>query len=474
MWGIQDYIFKTNGIDGQSIWCVGQPCNLDPEFDPYIPNTDSWVKWGPIDLSTATAAKASFWSFCQTQPYADYVRWGAWPADEFNMYEGNRFSGIHLDWNYGYVDFDSLAEGSVSLLGESSVYLVFHFYSNGDGQVDLGAFIDEVNIAWDDGYFDLQALSATLATLDSSSVYEAVIGDTLLFHLSWKAYGSDTTPMFDIACQFDGSPFYTERRNVDIGSSQQVWKHTYSTPWVVTEGNHTVSWMLDDSREIEESNETNNDTLLNFVSMVPNVPPWIQFLHPTWGDTANQEFLITWEDEDPDDNAIISLYWDDDNTGFDGQSIIGASYIEEDDTTDSFTWNVSSMAEGEVWVFAYMTDNQAEYWQYSDGPLIIDHDWMNLKENNQAAYIDEFILESIYPNPFNSSTKIRIGLPVGDYVSMRIYDSLGRLRTDLFEGKLSSGYHEVTWSPLNLPSGIYLVEIVGSDWQQRAKTLYLK
>ncbi len=473
-WGVQDYIYKFNGIDGHSIWCVGMPNTLDPEFDDYVPNTNSWAKWGPIDLSNASAARASFWYFCRTQAFSDYIRWGAYPANQFNMYEANRNSGYVLDWNYGYVDFDSLQEGTISLLGQSNVYLEFHFFSNGDQQVDLGAFIDEVNIAWDDGFFDFEALNASLADPDSTTIFEAVIGESVIFSLYWKAYGTGVTPMFDITCDFDGASFYTERRNIDIGNNQQVWVSTYSTPWVVTAGTHTVTWMLDASREIEEANENNNDTLLTFVSLAPNVPPWIQFLHPTWGDTANQEFLITWEDEDPDDNAIISLYWDDDSTGFDGQSIPGATYIEEDDTTDSFNWNLAGMAEGEVWVFAYMTDNEAEFWQYSEGPFIIDHNWVGFNSQHNLQNVADYILESIYPNPFNNSTKIRIGLPLSEMVTLRIFDSMGRLVAEPFRGMLSAGYHEIAWSPGALPSGLYLVELASPEVQKRAKVLYLK
>ncbi len=474
MWGVQDYIFKVNGLDNQSIWCVGQPNTLDPEFDDYIPNTNAWAKWGPIDLSSAVAAKASFWYYCESQPYSDYVRWGAYPTNAFNMNEARRVSGIMTEWMYGYVDFDSLEGGAVSLIGESNVYLLFHFYSNGDLETDLGAFIDEVNIAWDDGYYDFEALGISFALSDSSWAYEAVIGDTMLFKLDWKAYGSGVTPPFDITCYLDGSPLYTERRSVDIGGSQMVWEETYTDPWIVSSGTHTVGWYLDSSREIEESDETNNDTLLTFESQAPNVPPWIHFFHPNYGDTAATEFLITWEDEDPDDNAMISLYWDFDSLGFDGYPISGASWIEEDDTLDCFNFNVTPINEGEVWVFAYMTDNQVETWQYSDGPLIVDHDWNSVDEWDSGRYTDQFTLESIYPNPFNSGTKIRFGLPAAENVALKIYDSMGRICAEPFQGILSAGYHEISWTPGDLPSGLYIVEINGEGTQQRGKLLYLK
>ncbi len=473
-WGVQDYLFKVNGLDNQSLWCVGNPNNLDPEFDHYPPNTNCWVKWGPIDLSDAVAARASFWYYIDSQPYSDYVRWGAYPANAFNMYEMDRCSGLTPEWMYSYVDFDSLEGGTTSLLGEPNVYLVFQFYSNGDTEVGIGAFIDEVSIAWDDGYYDFEALGISFAQPDSSWTYEAVIGDTMLFKLDWKAYGSGVTPPFDITCYLDEAPLYTERRSVDIGGSQMVWDETYTDPWIVTSGTHTVGWYLDSSREIEESDETNNDTLITFESQAQNVPPWIHFFHPTYGDTAATEFLITWEDEDPDDNAMISLYWDLDSTGFDGYPISGASYILEDDLADSFMFDVSGINEGEVWVFAYMTDNQVETWQYSDGPLIVDYDWVNASPVKYPGFAEDFTLETVYPNPFNSSTKIRFGLPAAGTIALKIYDSMGRLCAEPFRGTLSAGYHDIAWSPGDLPSGLYFIELAGQEMKLRAKALYLK
>ena len=473
-WGITSYIFKYNGIDSQSLWCVGTPNTLAPELDPYPANTNAWVRWGPIDLSEAVKARASFWFYCQTEPVQDYVRWGAYPSSQWNMYESGRYSGETTEWLMETVDFDSLEGGTISLLGQNNVFLFFQFVSDYDSQVDMGAFIDEVNIAWEDGVFDLEAELAFLASLDSTQLMETFVGDSVRFALSWKAKGDGTTPMFDITCQLDGELFYSERRNAEIGSNQQIWVYTYTEPWVVEADTHTVFWMLDASREIDESSETNNDTSMTFVPLPTNSAPWLSFFHPTWGDTANQQFTITWEDGDPDDNAIITLYYDDDSTGNNGYVIPGAYNIPEDDPTNSFNWNVTGMPEGPFWVLGYITDTHNFSWVYSDGPLIIDHDWTGVRDDRFLTLPQEITLESVYPNPFNNSTKIRFGLPAGDQVQVKIFDSLGRLRSEAFKGWLSAGYHEITWSPGELPSGIYIVEIGAAGVTHRGKVVFLK
>jgi hypothetical protein len=473
VWGIQDYIFKINGIDGQSVWCVGLPPDLDPEFDDYTNNTESWMRWGPFDLTDAVAARASFWYYNQSQLGADYVRWGGYVGTAWQMYEAGRHSGELTEWHYGYVDFDSLEEGTVSLLGESNVYLLFNFHSN-YSETDIGAFIDEVNLAWDDGMFDLEAVSIDFAAPDSSLISQPIVGDTIRFQFDWIAYGSGTTPDFDIACYLDGSLFYTERRNAYIGSSQQIYATTYSDLWVVEPDSHNVVWKIDAGREIEESDEENNVAMLGFGGIPPNTPPWMQFITPVYGDTANTQFVIRWEDEDPDDNATIYLYYDDDSTGYDGQLIPGAYNIMEDDPADSFLWNVAGLPDGDYWVLGLIMDSESTLWYYSDGPLIVDHSWVGFNEALKPPLPADFTLDSVFPNPFNSSTTVRFSLPREEFVQLRVFDSMGRLQEELFSGRLSSGYHEVTWTPKALPSGVYLVEMSTPQIRQRAKALYLK
>lgn len=477
VWGIQDDVFQLNGFDTHSLWCVGLPPTLSPSNnDTYPPNTNSWAKWGPIDLSRAVAARAIFYYYCVSEPVQDYVRWGAWPSNAWNMYEAGRRSGNYPQWSTFTVNFDSLqyAGGDTSLLGDNSVWLVFHFFSDADNQVAIGAFIDELTIAWDDGTFDLQANAPGLAHLDSTPVVTTVIGDTIRFSLNWSAEGSGTTPDFDITCQLDGQPFYSERRNVDIGGSQMVALTTYSTPWVVTPDSHTVAWMLDASQEIVEAVETNNDTLLEFLPLTVNIPPTIEVTRPTWGDTAASQFVIHWVDDDPDNNASINLYWRFDTLAYNGTPIPGALGISEDDEADSFLWNVSSIPEGPIWVLAMISDGSPPVFDFSEGPLIVDHDWTYAVESPTPELPQEFALQSVYPNPFNSSTVLRLAVPRTTKARLQVFDLMGRLRDVPFEGLLQAGYHEISWSPRDLPSGVYLVEFNAAGLKLRAKAVYLK
>ncbi len=70
-----------------------------------------------------------------------------------------------------------------------------------------------------------------------------------------------------------------------------------------------------------------------------------------------------------------------------------------------------------------------------------------------------FVLHQNYPNPFNPTTMISYSLPIRSYVSIDIFDALGRHITTLVNEEKSAGNHEVQFNAKNLSSGIYFYRI---------------
>jgi hypothetical protein len=81
---------------------------------------------------------------------------------------------------------------------------------------------------------------------------------------------------------------------------------------------------------------------------------------------------ITWSDFDPDDDAKISLYYDTDNVGFNGDLIV--SNLSEDSAQDYFDWVWWNEIPdgGEVYIYANISDPRSYYLNYSPGPLLIE------------------------------------------------------------------------------------------------------
>jgi len=78
------------------------------------------------------------------------------------------------------------------------------------------------------------------------------------------------------------------------------------------------------------------------------------------------------------------------------------------------------------------------------------------------------------PNPFNPSTVLSYQLPVASHVNLRIYDTAGRLVTELVNGLRDAGVHQVTWDGSGLPSGLYFCRIEAGSFTHVIKMMLVK
>lgn len=66
-----------------------------------------------------------------------------------------------------------------------------------------------------------------------------------------------------------------------------------------------------------------------------------------------------------------------------------------------------------------------------------------------------FNLKQNYPNPFNPATTISFELPSTSFVSLKVFDRLGREVTTLISEELSAANYAHKWNAESLPSGVY-------------------
>lgn len=78
-----------------------------------------------------------------------------------------------------------------------------------------------------------------------------------------------------------------------------------------------------------------------------------------------------------------------------------------------------------------------------------------------------FAISQNYPNPFNPNTVINYQIPNSSYVSIKVYDQIGREVYDLFEGEQNAGFYRITLDGTNLASGIYYYRITAYSGSNR-------
>lgn len=78
---------------------------------------------------------------------------------------------------------------------------------------------------------------------------------------------------------------------------------------------------------------------------------------------------------------------------------------------------------------------------------------------NEVIMPSGFVLNQNYPNPFNPTTMISYSLPIRSFVSINIFDALGRQVAVLVNEEKTAGNHEIQFDAKNLSSGIYFYRI---------------
>jgi photosystem II stability/assembly factor-like uncharacterized protein len=87
---------------------------------------------------------------------------------------------------------------------------------------------------------------------------------------------------------------------------------------------------------------------------------------------------------------------------------------------------------------------------------------------------DIFALLQNYPNPFNPATVISYQLPVNSYVTLKIFDLLGREVATLVNERKDAGMYSVRWNASGFATGMYLVRIQAGSFIDTKKVLLMK
>ncbi|MGE5811262.1 MAG: Omp28-related outer membrane protein [Ignavibacteria bacterium] len=87
---------------------------------------------------------------------------------------------------------------------------------------------------------------------------------------------------------------------------------------------------------------------------------------------------------------------------------------------------------------------------------------------------NEYSLEQNYPNPFNPLTNFEFQVADMVFVSLRVYDLLGREITVLVDEVKPAGNYKITFNGSNLASGVYLYKMAAGNFIQTRKMILLK
>ena len=153
-------VFDNNGSTGGELYWDDQNCvSHDPSWslwaadggtnrlnactDNYASDMDSWVVYGPFDLSNSTDGLLDFHYNNVSELNYDYFKWMA--SVDGTHFSGYQVSGDSNGWQYQSLDFKNVPTlGNIT--GRSQVWIAFIFTSDSSVVSGKGAFVDDVAI----------------------------------------------------------------------------------------------------------------------------------------------------------------------------------------------------------------------------------------------------------------------------------------------------------------------------------------
>jgi hypothetical protein len=94
--------------------------------------------------------------------------------------------------------------------------------------------------------------------------------------------------------------------------------------------------------------------------------------------------------------------------------------------------------------------------------------------DNSPTSPTQYELRQNYPNPFNPTTNIRFEIVDLEFVSLKIFDVLGREVATLINKEKPKGNYNVTWDASHMPSGVYFYHLTTENFSQVKRMLLIK
>ena len=94
--------------------------------------------------------------------------------------------------------------------------------------------------------------------------------------------------------------------------------------------------------------------------------------------------------------------------------------------------------------------------------------------NEPPQRLDNFSLEQNYPNPFNPVTTISYTIAAKDFVTIKVFDLLGKEIATLVNGEKPAGSYSVNFNGNKLSSGIYFYRMKAGSFVETRKLILMK
>jgi uncharacterized lipoprotein YddW (UPF0748 family) len=219
--------------------------------------------------------------------------------------------------------------------------------------------------------------------------------------------------------------------------------------------------------------------LYKFPALIPEMH-WLDSLPPLpplnlQADVSSARATLTWDlpeaAEDGDSARQFMVYRFDypDSINLEDPSYI--RFISYNDTTRFFDSKpLDTLTNSVTYIVTSLDRLKNESEAYASITLMLTD------VNDDANIVHDFKLEQNFPNPFNPATAINFSIPRASFVTLKLFDVLGKEISVLVNDHLEQGNHQLLFDAgkYDLPSGVYIYRISAGENISNKKMMFLK
>ncbi len=348
--------------------------------------------------------------------------------------------------------------------------------------------------SWNILYNNLNKYFSSLTIKDETEIWavgnDGMITFSLDNGLNWNEVQLSSSWLEDICFINSSKGFavgtkYWSGRIFKTNDGGISWDSLSNTPQAeifekIIFSNDSIGWINSNTGIYKSENSGENWTLIK-----PGRYHTLEiFGNSIWTSSANyiifsNNFGLTWNNIQVYDfqnnivRTIQSISFIDENKGW---ICIDDGRIYK--TNDGgFTWTEDSRLAG-IGIYDIKFLNAELGWGVGSGGSIIHHNRSvnAINENLQEKAPNGYTLQQNYPNPFNPSTSIQYAISSTQFVTLKVYDLLGREVATLVKEEKTAGSYNVEFrmQNLELSSGIYFYKLQAGEFVESKKMILLK
>lgn len=418
------------------------------------------------------------------------------------------------------IDSDNTDEGAVPCVGPSGqVYLSWAgplglmFDRSTDGGDTFGSdiFVSDIPGGWDyaiSGIYRANGLPITACDTGSTSPYKGNI------YINWsdQRNGNTNTDVFFVKSTDGGNTWTSPLKVNDDNTTREqffTWMTIDQTTGFIyccfydrrnTTGAATDVYVArstdggDSFENFKVSESSFTPTSSVFFGDYTNIATYNRMVYPIWMRldmiSPGDYNLSIWTALINDSTAgtpveltdfYSNVFYGKVNLSWKTATEINNRGFEIQRSTDNINWITIGFVTGKG------TTTEPNEYSFTDNPGLSGTYFYRLKQYDFSGnfkysktieadlrIIKDFALEQNYPNPFNPSTTIGYELPEESFITLKVYDILGKEVATLVNNKEQPGIHEVKFDGSQLGSGMYIYRMNVDNYTVTKKMILMK